>query len=182
MQKMNKVKAKNRLFVKVYFNYAVMLTVFAVLIGIIFMKLYETNTMNDYKDKLEKQAKSISRRLQQAIINDEEESYLEYLVILGELDDEEPDVWTISNPNAVKPMDKSLENVVMDNIDLPEDAREVIGGVFLQNQPMSRNGYYEQFGGVSVIVGEPIRVNGEVVGAVMLVSQIEGQNRIINYS
>ncbi|MDU6263459.1 MAG: ATP-binding protein [Anaerocolumna aminovalerica] len=182
MQKMNKVKAKNRLFVKVYFNYAVMLTVFAVLIGIIFMKLYETNTMNDYKDKLEKQAKSISRRLQQAIINDEEESYLEYLVILGELDDEEPDVWTISNPNAVKPMDKSLENVVMDNIDLPEDAREVIGGVFLQNQPMSRNGYYEQFGGVSVIVGEPIRVNGEVVGAVMLVSQIEGQNRIIKDS
>lgn len=182
MQKKNKVKAKNRLFVKVYINYAIMLTLFAVLIGIIFMKLYENNIMNDYKEKLQKQAKSISRRLQQAIINNEEESYLEYLVILSELDDEEPDVYTISNPNASVPMDKSLENVVMDDIDLPNDAIEVIEGVFLQDQTMHRNGYYEQFGGVSAIVGEPIRVNGEVVGIVMLVSLVEGQNKIIKDS
>ncbi len=181
MQKQNKVKAKNRLFLKVYFNYAIMLTFFAVLIGTIFMKLYETNIMNDYKDKMEKQAKSISRRLQQAIMNDEEESYLEYLVILGELDDEEPDVWTISNPNAAIPMNKSLENVVLDDVKLPKDAAEVIEGAF-SGQSMRRNGYYEQFGGVSAIVGEPIQVNGEVVGAVMLVSQVEGQNRIIRDS
>lgn len=181
MQKQNKVKAQNRLFIKVYLNYAIMLTVFAVLIGIIFMKLYETNTMNDYKDKMEIQAKSISRRLQQAIMNDEEESYLEYLVILGELDDEEPDVWTISNPNATIPMNKSLENVVLDDVKLPKDATEVIEGAF-SGQPMRRNGYYEQFGGVSAIVGEPIQVNGEVVGVVMLVSQVEGQNRIIRDS
>jgi signal transduction histidine kinase len=182
MQKKNKVKAKNRLFVKVYINYAIMLTLFAVLIGIIFMKLYENNIMNDYKEKLQKQAKSISRRLQQAIMNNEEESYLEYLVILSELDDEEPDVYTISNPNASVPMDKSLENVVMDDIDLPNDAIEVMEGVFLRDQTMHRNGYYEQFGGVSAIVGEPIRVNGEVVGIVMLVSLVEGQNKIIKDS
>lgn len=187
MQIQNKVKARNRLFLKVYFNYAIMLTVFAVLIGIIFMKLYETNTMNGYKAKLEKQAKSISRRLQQAIMNDEDDkekakTYQEYLIILEELDYEETDIYTISNPNANIPMNKSLENVVLyDDVNLPKDATEVIEGVF-SGQTMRRDGYYEQFGGVSAIVGEPIRINGEVVGAVMLVSQVEGQHRIIRDS
>jgi len=183
IQKQNKVKAKNRLFLKVYLNYAIMLTVFGVLIGTIYMQLYETNTMNDYNKKLQKQAKSISRRLQQFIMNNEEkdESSLEYLIILEELYDTDQDVYTISNPNATSPMDKSLENVILDDDDLPLDAMEVMEGAFLGETTL-RNGDYEQFGGVSAIVGEPIRVNGEVVGAVMLISQVEGQNRMIRDS
>jgi signal transduction histidine kinase len=181
MKNTKNVRIRNRLFFEVYINYAIMLTMFAVLIGLIFMNLYETAIMNDYRYKLEKQALSIAKRMQQAIINGEEESYLEYLVILGELDDEVPDVYTISNPNASSPMNKSMENVVLDDVELPKDSIEVIDAAF-NNQTQYRSGYYETFGGVSAIVGNPINVNGEVVGAVLLISQVHGQDDIINSS
>ncbi|MDF2951474.1 MAG: integral rane sensor signal transduction histidine kinase [Anaerocolumna sp.] len=181
MKNKKKVRIRNRLFFEVYINYAIMLTMFAVLVGLIFMNLYETAIMNDYRYKLEKQALSIAKRMQQAIINDEEESYLEYLVILGELDTEVPDVYTISNPNASRPMNQSMENVVLDDVELPQDCIEVIDAAFL-NEAQYRSDYYETFGGVSAIVGSPINVNGEVVGAVLLISQVQGQDEIINSS
>jgi signal transduction histidine kinase len=181
MKNNKKVRIRNRLFIEVYANYAIMLTLFAVLIGLIFMNLYETATMNDYKEKLQKQASSIAGRIQQAIINNEEESYLEYLVILGELDDEAPDVYTISNPNATHPMDKSMENVVLKDVELPKDSIDVIEAAFL-GRTKYRSGYYETFGGVSAIIGQPITVNGEAVGAVLLISQVQGQNDIVKSS
>ena len=181
MGKKNKVRTRNRLFLKVYINYAIMLTVFAVLLGLIYMNLYETNTMDNYRAKLLKQATSISKRLSQTIINDEEESYLEYLAIVEELDDEKPDIWTISNSNASRPMDENLVNVVLDDVKLPEDCNEVIVATF-QNQIGYRTGYYEVFGGVAAIMGVPVSVNGEVVGAVLLISQVEDQKKIVESS
>lgn len=181
MKDRKKIKFFNHLFFKVYINYAFMLTMFAILIGLIFIKLYETSTMNDYRMKLEKQASSISMRMQQAINNQEEDSYLDYLAILDELDDEAPDVYTLSNPNATNPMDKSMENVDLQNVELPSDCIEVIEAAFA-NKTAHRSGYYETFGSVCAIVGNPITVNGEVVGAVVLISYVEGQKEVINSS
>ncbi len=65
MSKDNKVRIYNRLFFKLYLNYAVMLLVTAVLICLIFMKLYEEMTLDNNEKQLKTQAKIISesRRL-----------------------------------------------------------------------------------------------------------------------
>ncbi|QHQ59671.1 hypothetical protein Ana3638_01730 [Anaerocolumna sedimenticola] len=103
MDKKNKVRSRSRLFLKVYINYAIMLTVLAVLVGLIFMNLYKTKTMDNYKYKLQNQATSIAGQLSEFIINGEEDNYIEDLDTLGKLDPDTPDIWTISNPNAVHP-------------------------------------------------------------------------------
>lgn len=176
MEKKNKVSIMNRLFFKVYINYALILAMFAILLGIIYMKLYESNIMDNYQIKLLKQATSISRRLSTAISNNEEESYLEVLQIFSELDTENTDIWTISNPSATYPM--NIKNVDISDIELPEDYIEVINTAF-SNQVTHKSGYYEEFGGTSLIMGVPVIVNGEVVGAVLLISQVVYQNNII---
>jgi signal transduction histidine kinase len=176
----NKVRIQNRLFIKVYVNYAIMLTVMAVLVGLIFMRLYETYTMDNYKTKMREQAKSVSNNLAKSIFDKEGESYLEYLSIIQEYDKDIPDIYTISNPNASNPMDKNFENV-LDDIQFPEDCDIIIRAAF-QNRIDHDDGYYEEFGGLSVIMGAPVRVNGEVVGAVLLISQVKDQNKIIQSS
>ncbi len=178
MKKKNKVSITNHLFFKVYLNYAIILALFAILLGIIYMKLYETNIMDTYQIKLLKQATSISRRLSTTINNNEEESYLEYIQVLSELDTETPDIWTISNPSAIHPMSPNLETADISGIDMPQDFIEIANTAFL-NQVDHRNGYYEEFGGMSLIMGVPVNVNGEVVGAVLLISQVVNQNNII---
>jgi len=180
MEKENKIRIRNRLFFKVYINYAFMLTVFAVLLGIIYMKLYETNIMNIYYEKLETQATSIANRLTRTIIDDEKANYLEYLATIEEFDDEAPDIYTISNPNATKPLDKELE-IAFEDVKLPEDFNRVIKAAF-QNEIKYDSGYYENFGGLSVVMGKPVKVNGEVVGIVLLISQIKNQKKIVESS
>lgn len=181
MDKKNKVSITNRLFFKVYVNYAIILTLFAVLLGFIYMKLYETNITDTYHTDLIKQAKNVSKKLSQTIINKEEESYLEYFKILEEVNDGKPDIWTISNPNAKSPMNKSLENVNLQDVVLPPDCIDVINHAF-DNQMDYQIGYYEEFGGMSIILGVPVQVSSEVVGIVLLISQVSEQEYLVSES
>lgn len=181
MDKKNKVSITNRLFFKVYVNYAIILTLFAVLLGLIYMKLYESNITDTYHTDLIKQAKSVSKKLSQTISNKEEDSYLEYFQILEEVNDGKPDIWTISNPNAKNPMNKRLENVNLQDVVLPPDCIDVINNAFA-NQMDHQIGYYEEFGGMSIILGVPVQVSGEVVGIVLLISQVSEQESLITES
>lgn len=178
MEKKNKVRVRNRLFFKVYINYAFMITVFAVLLGVIYMDLYVTTTMNKDKDKLFTQATSISKRLSKRISDGEEGNYLEFLAILAELGNENSDIWTISNPDAVQPMNEHLENTNLEDVELPKDCTEVIEAAF-QNTSEFRSGYYEEFGGAFYIMGVPVNFNNEVVGVVLITSPEEDQKTII---
>ncbi|MGN6713986.1 ATP-binding protein [Anaerocolumna jejuensis] len=181
MDRKHRGKPFNRLFFKVYINYALVLTLFAILVGLIFMNLYESATMENYRDKMLKQAEVVSRRLSKAIINNEADGYLDYLSIMQELDYDESDIWTISNPNAKKPMDKQMENVNLEDVKLPQDCVTVIEKSF-QGSHLAKSGYYEEFGGTSAIQGYPVTVNGEVVGAVLLRTEVKKQEDIINSS
>lgn len=158
-----------------------MLTVLAVLVGLIFMNLYKTKTMDNYKYKLQNQATSIAGQLSEFIINGEEDNYIEDLDTLGKLDPDTPDIWTISNPNAVHPLNKNLENVDLDDVKLSQDCIDVIESAF-HNQIMYANGYYEELGGESAILGMPVTINGEIVGAIFLRSEIKDQEEIIRSS
>ncbi|MFU0828285.1 MAG: hypothetical protein ACFWTJ_12300 [Lachnoclostridium sp.] len=153
----------------------------AVLVGLIFMNLYKENMKESYQNRLKKQAESISRKLAERIINNDDESYLEYLELLEEMDTDKPDIWTISNPNAKNPMDKKLQNINLEDVKLSEDCVEVIRAA-LQGITMYASGYYEEFGGKSAILGRAVIVNGEVVGAILLRSSIEAQEEILRTS
>ncbi len=182
MENKNKVRVRNRLFFKVFINYAIMITVFAVLLGIIYLELYETKTLDNYKHSLQTQAASIAKKLSKTIINGEgKDSYLEYLGMIDDYNGGEPDIWTISNPKASNPMDKAFENNDLTEVQLPEDCIEVINHAF-KNESLYRTGYYEEFGGMSAIFGVPVSINGEAVGVVMLTSKVEVQEQIVNSS
>lgn len=181
MYKKNKSRGRNLLFFKVYINYAVMLTLMAVLVGLIFMNLYKNNMKETYQNRLKKQAENISRKLSERIINNDEESYLEYLKLLEEMDTDKPDIWTISNQNANNPMDKKLQNINLEDVKLSEDCEEVIEAA-LQGITMYASGYYEELGGKSAILGRAVIVNGEVVGAVLLRMSIEDQEAVLRTS
>ena len=65
----NKVRVYNRLFFKLYLNYAVMLLVTALLICLIFTQLYKNTTMQKEREQLIDQASSISDIITSKFIN-----------------------------------------------------------------------------------------------------------------
>lgn len=181
MEKKKKAKPWNRLFFKVYINYAIVLTLLAVLIGIIFLKLNENMTANNYRESMLKQAANISSVISKAITQNDEGNYLEYIEMLVTFDDIMPDIYVISNPNAKNPMDKDFENFIWDDVTLPADFLDVVKHAFLGKEDY-RTGYYETFGGSQAILGVPVTVNNEVVGAIVVIDQIKEQETIIQNS
>lgn len=178
MKKKDEVSITKRLFFKVYLNYAIILTLFAILLGFIYMRMYESNITDTHHNQLIKQARSVSKKLAETIRNKEEDSYLEYFAILEEVNGGKPDIWTISNPNAANPMNKRLENVNLQDISLPEPCVAVMNHAF-SNQVDFTIGYYEEFGGMSIVMAVPVEVSKEVVGIVLLISQVSEQENLV---
>ena len=106
MAKDKNMRIYNRLFFKLYLNYGIMLLVTAVLICLIFVKLYYDTTMDNHNVQLEKQAIKVSKRMTEFIEYGRTNEFLEYLSILEEIN--EMDIWTVANPNSSNPMDDNL--------------------------------------------------------------------------
>jgi len=180
MAKDNKVHIYNRLFFKLYLNYAVMLLVTAVLIGLIFMELYKETTMKDNRNQLKEQATAISDRMAEFIKIEQYDDVLEYIKTLEEITG--LDIWTISKPNVLDPMDESMETNSYEEFEDKEDYAVLIRNAF-NNQRDEQTIDDEIYDVPTITVSEPIYgINREVVGALLLKLTVEGQKEIIESS
>lgn len=182
MAKDNKVRVYNRLFFKLYLNYAVMLLVTVVLICLIFMQLYKNTTMKKEQEQLMEQASNISDKLTMKFINTRNyHGSLEYINDLQNIIG--MDIWTISNPYAVIPMDERMETNSFEEfsagyteyIDLVENA--------FRNKKVYNIADDEIYQTQIITVTVPILgINQEVVGALLLKKPVKGLKDIINDS
>ncbi len=174
MSKDNKVRIYNRLFFKLYLNYAVMLLVTAVLIGLIFMKLYSDMTMDTNIKMMQKQANTVGKMASDYITSGKE-GFLEDIDKIGAVNDW--DIWAISNPAARYPMSSSMETG--DSYDvfvtLEEYAPyvECINKAFrgVTNHKKWADDVYEK---TIITAAAPIKGAGqEVVGAILIIGKAE---------
>lgn len=194
MSKGSKVRIHNRLFFKLYINYAVMLLVTAVLICLIFMKLYTDMTMKNNLKEMEDRAKVVSEYTQQTIVSnitkqaissEMTDDYLTFIARLQKVNNW--DIWIISNPNAEKPMDSKMENslsfeefkttpALEEYVSILEDA---FNGI-----PTQREQYYDEMDERQTIaVVCPIKgINNEIAGAVIVKQEYEEQPDIVKNS
>ncbi|MBE5962791.1 MAG: cell wall metabolism sensor histidine kinase WalK [Lachnospiraceae bacterium] len=180
MQARKKEKLHNRLFTKVYINYASMVTLFAMILGIIFIQLYQNATIDNYRQQLFEQGRSIAKRFTEFIVNEDYDSRLEYLQILGEvLEVQQGELWTLSNPNASSPMNEKLVNVELDPANTSEEVIQIINGAFAGKEK-EKIGFSDIHGYMMMTIGVPIAgANGEVVGAVLLNAKVADQKNLV---
>lgn len=184
MSKENKVRIYNRLFFKLYINYAVMLLVTAVLICLIFMKLYMDMTMERSLKELEYQAQVVSEITQEYIISEKINAFKNDIGRIEKVNDW--DIWIVSNPMADNPMSYDMEtsNTYEDFKAIPELSEyvELLDTTF-NGQPVRREKYYDQIDERETIaVAYPIKMNNEVVGTVIVKQPFEEQPEIVSNS
>ena len=182
MAKENKVRVYNRLFFKLYLNYAVMLLMTAVLICLIFIQLYRSTTMDNEREKLMEQATNSSDMITTKFINTQNYSeFLDYIntqqKTIGS------DVWTISNPYASMPMDLKLETNSLEEISYGyKEYVDLLESAF-QNKTKYSVADDEIYQTQIITVAVPIYgANREVVGALLSKASVKGLNDIIDDS
>ncbi len=170
-----KKRTGSHLFFRVYINYACLMILFSVVLGIIYMRLYQSTMMEDYRKNLEGQAATISKRLNEYILNEEYTQCRNYLENLLELTTDE--IWTISNSDAKEPMNEQMENVDLKDVSLSEELEKIIRTAFSGQKRYGT--YYSEIHGCTMItLGIPIiGKNGETCGALLLSAQMEVQDK-----
>lgn len=183
MSRDNKVHIYNRLFFKLYLNYAVMLLVTAVLIGLIFMKLYSDRTMNTNIDDMQSRANTIGN-LASDYITSGKEGFLEDIEMIGKVNNW--DIWSVANPYANNPMSSSMETgdsyevflTTKEYAPYVECFKKAFKGV--TNHKKWADDVYEK---TIITVAAPIKGSGqEVVGAILIVGFADDQTDLVERS
>ena len=115
------------LFFQIYLYFTIILSVFAVLIGFIFMELNEKNIVKNYEKQLLNQAKTLSGSVSTYMINKDTTHYNSYIVPWQEmLTVESTDIWILSNPDAPVPMSSAFVTINIENMELSKDMEKII--------------------------------------------------------
>ena len=96
---------RNDIVIRIYLSFIVVLAVTVALIGIIFMRLYETNYMRSYTKTLSRQCSVIAGRVGKLAQKDRKARFSRYSADIDELQRaDEIDVWIVSNEKAANPL------------------------------------------------------------------------------
>lgn len=168
----------NRLFVKTYLSFAAVICVFAVLLGVLYMRMYEQATVENFETQLTGDAERAAKRCAKYLLEVNMEGWRDYLLQISE---EGTEVWPLANPNAKYPLPSAM-SVGLGMEDLSQEYVEVAKIAFA-NETEVRTKFSEVHDCTVVTVGVPIvGINGEVAGAIILNAPVETQRQIVSSS
>lgn len=167
---------RNDIVIRIYLSFIVVLAVTVALIGIIFMRLYETNYMRSYTKTLSRQCSVIAGRVGKLAQKDRKARFSRYSADIDELQRaDEIDVWIVSNEKAANPLTPDYTNA--DTESLTDEMYDVLDKAF-RGQTAHSSNFDKVYGMVILRIATPIYVDEndkEAAGAVMMVSMLDRQ-------
>lgn len=163
--------------------FAAALFLFTVVIGVIFISLFRAQMIKDHKSDLETRAVSIAAALsdymgtantgsRKGMMGSGQGGYGAYLRFIDDI--AMSDVWIVDEDlNLIT--NSQMSGQSYNYADLPEDADKVVKEVFSGKTTFSE-GFSTLLDIPTLTVGTPIEVDGQIVGAVLLHSPVEGIN------
>lgn len=172
------IKSKISRRLSLYFT--VSLLAFSIIIGIVFVSLFRSHTMNIQKEQLESRAISIAQSLSNYFDSgiSHGSGYGAYMRFIGDIAG--TNVWIVDeNLNLIA--SKIGNNSHLNNYsytDLPESAEEVVKEVF-----QDKTSFSNEFSGLleepTLTVGVPIKSSNKVMGVVLLHTSVKGMNEAL---
>lgn len=171
------------MFLQVCIAFGAVLLVFAIVTGMIYLRLYGKNIITTYRKSLEVQAEQIAKKMQDYVIAKDTEGSLDYMEYLDSLDSsEEMDIWFIENTDSKYLLDKEFTNADISDIDLAKGTKHVIAKA-KKGKIAYSSGYDGIYQKTMMCVAAPIyNAGGNVVEIVLLNSYVEERDNFISTS
>ena len=173
-----RVRMKDRLLFRVFLNYALIMILFALITGIVFISLYRKLDIENNRSRLLQQAQGIAKQIQEYQRNGDISNGLTYISAISTIQSLE--IWVVANPGADKPLNPHLTSVDLSGVELSDGQLEVISEAF-RGKDTDRI-YYSEIHAYTVLsVGTPImNSRGEACGAVILNTEMASIDRGVN--
>ncbi|MCQ2506310.1 MAG: HAMP domain-containing histidine kinase, partial [Lachnospiraceae bacterium] len=189
-------KRKLNLFAKTFLTFALSITIFAVALGVVYLNLYRQATFEDYEKKLRQNAESVASTCADyynaPMSSRDFTAWNNYWNQCREI--MQVDIWPISNPET----DENLKIKGL-GLDLMEDSsiiegvssisiisegilKQIADNIFAGNGRVVpvKNTYAKEYDNYVMSLGVPVIANGDVVGCIIVASEVELQNEIVN--
>ena len=182
-QQVKKRKFHNLLFVKTSFWFGVIMILFTVVLGVIYMRLYEQTIMDNYREQTKQKAEKVAKRCADLVFAGNPDSWQQYLYTFTLIENAE--VWSVSNDDAKYPLPGTYAFYRRDfekQSFYQSSYGDILNNVF-HNIPASSTDYSEAHLGKMITIGVPVLgINGEVAGGILMNVRVENQERIVNSS
>lgn len=183
MNKKEKFKLHNHLFIQLWVSFGAILICFALCIGLIFTNLYEDDIINTYKKQLKKQARHISQEMTEYVCEEDAEGCFDYQDYLNCISNSEnTDIWLIDNPDDEIELKREFTNVDIVDLELSKEVKRVLRRA-KKGKVAFAIGYDAIYGKTMMCASAPIYDNKEqIVGIVLLNSFVEPRDALISGS
>ncbi len=174
---------KNKIALKLTLYFSAALFLFTVIIGTLFITLFRGHTIDENRDDMAARAEIIASALSDYMSNGSVNGsgygkgsgsgmggYGVYLRLIDDIAG--TSVWLVDE-NLDLITSGAIEGQEYSYADLPADAEKVVSTVF-QGATTFSEGFSSLLNAPTLTVGTPINVNGEIIGAVLMHSPVEG--------
>jgi len=175
-----KRKFHKLLFIKTCFWFAAIMILFAVVLGFVYMRLYEKTIMENYREQSKAKVETVAKRCSKFFLVGDSIGWQSYFGTLTEIQKE--DIWVIYNENAAHPLPNTFA-VGRDALaDADSSYRDILNNVF-HNIPTSKSIFSEVHETNTITIGMPVQgVNGEVAGGIIMNFMVENQKAVVDSS
>lgn len=174
------IRKHSTILLKVYVNYALLVIIFAILLGLIFISLYRDTSTNDYKEKLERRANKMSASVQEYILDRDYDECLNYLNTIRDV--EEDEIWIVANATAKNPLSSRVTTFELSSEELQQEYTDIILGAF-GGEGKAMSFFSELHDATTFTAAVPIYgENDEIAGALVLIESMESMDKLLSSS
>ena len=173
----------HHLFVQIYASFGIILLLFALFTGMIYMNMYEDSIVRTYRKQLKQQAKQIAKEMSRFVREDDTEGSFDYQDYLESMENSKnTDIWFIDNDSDSYTMKKEFTNADITDLKLSPEVERVIAKA-KKGKVSYASGYDSIYEKTMMCVAAPIRDKEKnIVGIVLLNSFVEQRDELINTS
>lgn len=181
--KLRRIFRRNRLFLKIYAYYGLILVFVAVLISAIYINLYKTSTTESYHKRQLNSAKDVAQQIQKYAFTEDVEGYQSYMKFLESYEtDETKDIYVLADKERTKEhtIHEAYSNVNINDITLTKEGKKAVERAFLGHTDC-RQEYDPVYEMDILYVAAPILDNsGYVTGVILMNCFVEKNQSTIN--
>ena len=177
-----RIRFYDRLYFRFLSVFGIVCSVMVIIIGIVFMRMYENDVIDEYVEQLESDAHNIAEKIEEYVMYDMSGEYTDYMVAIESvLESQMVDVWVMPYKKSPNRLKSRYVNVDITYKEMSRGMKKLVKRVMTKNVVSSNRGYDDIYETELIRVAAPINdAGGNVIGVVLLNGIAAGRMKTIS--
>ncbi len=173
------IPGSGKLFFRTYVSFAAVITIFAISLGVFYMRMYDTTLIRTNTEELQQKASNLAQKCSACFTSDDYEAWFAYLQYLMGIDG--IDTMTVSNSNAKRPLTEKFTGQFGASETDDKKVREMTEKTIATKATAAGTGYSASHDSSKIImVSAPvIGFEGECAGVLFVFMNVSAERQLV---